>query len=301
MPGLPPKRCTAIELFRSPIACQRKLACMIFCCIARCSRSLKANQLDAAKFCSCFLALAPCISCSLSINPIKWLLLLLGTLIADCETCCAWQSSSATAIMLPRVLRSLAKLLECNVEQLVLVPTDDKFLLVTRCDDQWSMNILFMFVKEYHAMGHDRLTKTPLQLASIGPHICRFKPYAHIGQQFTLRTSLFGDSHMVFAAYPLTQQQSDAFADKLWEFDSKLATLTIDEPLDRESGLARPNMCFRCAEKPAEASRKLQVCGSCQVARYCSSDCQQKDWSALHKHGFCQHYKQLREAGQYSL
>lgn len=30
--------------------------------------------------------------------------------------------------------------------------------------------------------------------------------------------------------------------------------------------------------------REFNICGRCQVARYCGSQCQQKDWSAHKKH-----------------
>ncbi|KAK9809719.1 hypothetical protein WJX73_009490 [Symbiochloris irregularis] len=136
----------------------------------------------------------------------------------------AREASTATAIMLPRVLRSIAKILECNIWQLILAPVDDACLLISRCDDHWSMNVLYMVAREYYTMGPRPLSKTPLQLAdTLGPKtLCTFKPYAHIGQQYALRTSLLGDQHVLFAAYPLNDVQHEAFQDKLSEAEVEL-------------------------------------------------------------------------------
>ncbi|KAK9792267.1 hypothetical protein WJX73_005361 [Symbiochloris irregularis] len=201
--------------------------------------------------------------------------------------------STATAIVLPRVLRKLAKFLECSIWQLVLAPAAEKYLFATRCNDQKAMNGLFTLIQDYWNLGEDPLTTTPLQLASEG-QFCSFTSYIHIGQQYSLKTTFPGDKLIQVAAYALTYTQHEALTDRVHTQGKKFTTLITDESLDREAGFARPNACFCCAKQP-EKGTKFQVCDACRFARYCSKVCQEADWVAMHKH-FCQHYKQLKQA-----
>ena len=44
----------------------------------------------------------------------------------------------------------------------------------------------------------------------------------------------------------------------------------------------KPNVCHYCWSKPTQTAQ-LYRCGNCKFARYCSEQCQAKDWKHFHK------------------
>jgi hypothetical protein len=54
--------------------------------------------------------------------------------------------------------------------------------------------------------------------------------------------------------------------------------------------------CAVCHRKPGDPGvpATLKLCGGCQVTRYCSTECQRKDWKMGHK-SVCQSYQQARQ------
>ncbi|KAF2034802.1 hypothetical protein EK21DRAFT_55723 [Setomelanomma holmii] len=46
---------------------------------------------------------------------------------------------------------------------------------------------------------------------------------------------------------------------------------------------AKKELCFMCGARSTREGAKLLKCGGCQIARYCSQECQVKDWKE-HKH-----------------
>jgi hypothetical protein len=52
-----------------------------------------------------------------------------------------------------------------------------------------------------------------------------------------------------------------------------------------------------CRRKPGDpgAPATLKLCGGCQGVRYCSSECQRKDWKMGHK-AVCQQHQKMSQA-----
>lgn len=69
---------------------------------------------------------------------------------------------------------------------------------------------------------------------------------------------------------------------KAWEAHNNLK-VSLVKPNTETERTEVPDLCDYCW-KPETSERKLKKCGRCVVARYCSADCQKKDWnSGLHK------------------
>jgi hypothetical protein len=79
------------------------------------------------------------------------------------------------------------------------------------------------------------------------------------------------------------------------------------EPSTAGSGAAAPANsalveCAVCHRKPGDPGvpATLKLCGGCKVTRYCSAECQRKDWKMGHK-GICQAFKVASEVGKQGL
>ena len=55
--------------------------------------------------------------------------------------------------------------------------------------------------------------------------------------------------------------------------------------IDLPSSSERRSVCAHCEKLQEVGAAKFKVCGQCRLARYCSTECQEKAWST-HKH-FC--------------
>lgn len=84
------------------------------------------------------------------------------------------------------------------------------------------------------------------------------------------------------------------------KLDNPLATApnSVEWTQTMELGYDAPNLpttvCFSCGESPKEES-SLSKCGKCDIASYCSRECQIKDWKqGRHRHA-CASYIRLAE------
>ncbi|KAK3285564.1 hypothetical protein CYMTET_6837 [Cymbomonas tetramitiformis] len=153
--------------------------------------------------------------------------------------------------------------------------------------------------QEKHGSAHEQLRQNLIRTLRQGARVAWAAAWHDELQKRGLRHSVLADRLSALRSMP--EPEMPAWAPALGTFSSMDVEVSPDEiapwqwrdARERSVRNTRAEVCECCSMQPSTGARLLK-CGRCQVARYCSAECQKRMW-ATHK-PMCQMWAEMRNS-----